>query len=209
MSITYVTDPGVQGLGVFVDDTKVTADGADVDRDVVRGRPRRLERRRARRRTAAPTPTTGSARQSRRLRRRAGRRDRPLALLGLRPRGRDRRGHRADAHEGRDGDASASAVARCARARMRGGRLRRPSVCARVAVEVGSPLPLRERRRARRCVEPLTAGRARRLARTSSRWRSCAALHRRGRRRDGGLRCEAWGGGSSSARMIGSQGPRM
>ena len=28
LSITYISDEGVQGLGVFVDDTKVTADGA-------------------------------------------------------------------------------------------------------------------------------------------------------------------------------------
>ena len=28
LSITYVSDPGFQGLGVFVDDAKVTADGA-------------------------------------------------------------------------------------------------------------------------------------------------------------------------------------
>jgi hypothetical protein len=31
VSITHVTDPAVLGLGVFVDDTKVTADGATVD----------------------------------------------------------------------------------------------------------------------------------------------------------------------------------
>jgi hypothetical protein len=31
VSITYVSDPATQGLGVFVDDTKVTADGATVD----------------------------------------------------------------------------------------------------------------------------------------------------------------------------------
>ena len=30
LSITYASDPGTQGLGVFIDDTTVTADGATV-----------------------------------------------------------------------------------------------------------------------------------------------------------------------------------
>jgi hypothetical protein len=30
VSITYASDPGSQGLGVFVDDAKITADGATV-----------------------------------------------------------------------------------------------------------------------------------------------------------------------------------
>ena len=44
VSITHMTDPAVLGLGVFVDDTKVTVDGATTADDVVRGRPRRLDR---------------------------------------------------------------------------------------------------------------------------------------------------------------------
>ena len=31
MSITYISDPGVQGLGVFVDDAKITTDGTVTD----------------------------------------------------------------------------------------------------------------------------------------------------------------------------------
>ena len=44
VSISYIQDFAVSGLGVFLDDASVTTDGVD-GRDVVRGRQRRLGRR--------------------------------------------------------------------------------------------------------------------------------------------------------------------
>ena len=52
MSITYASDWATQGTGVFLDDVTVTVDGAVGGRDLVRGRPRRLDRR--------PGPPEGS-----------------------------------------------------------------------------------------------------------------------------------------------------
>ena len=63
VSITYATDPAVAGARRVPGRRDDHADGATRRRDLVRGRPRRLERPRARRPTAAPTPTTGSARR--------------------------------------------------------------------------------------------------------------------------------------------------
>ena len=90
VSITYASDPGTQGLGVFVDDTKVTADGATVSDDVVRGRSSAAGRCPARPPESGTNANDWERHAVRRLRRRPGRRDRPLALLGLRPRGRGR-----------------------------------------------------------------------------------------------------------------------
>ena len=48
MSISYVSDWGTQGLGVFLDDARVIADGVDGRRDLLRDRgPGRLDGRRA------------------------------------------------------------------------------------------------------------------------------------------------------------------
>ncbi len=77
ISITYVQDPAVAGLGVFVDEARTRADGGDLSVDVLRGRPRRLDGRPARPRERSSTPPTGRVRRRRSTRLRSSARRTP------------------------------------------------------------------------------------------------------------------------------------
>lgn len=124
VSITYASDPGSQGLGVFVDDTAILADGASVESTsfeadtggwTVPGAPA----------DSGPNSNDWIRTCVRRLRRRPGRGHRPLGLLGLRPRGRGRPHHAGPAHQGRDDAVRGERLARWSRDHL-GARRGRP-----------------------------------------------------------------------------------
>ena len=102
VSIVYQTDPGTLGLGAFVDDAKDHLGRRHAVGDVLRGRPRRLDR---------PGRVARQPRQHQRLaavaehrpRRRSWRAHRPLDHVGLRPRSGRRRRQTLRAAAQRDG----------------------------------------------------------------------------------------------------------